>query len=485
MNKIVKNLLIVVVVGVIAALGFVVYQRIASKNAAAAVPATETAVVQRGDLTVTVETVGSLLTPTQYSLGFSTAGEIVEILVDEGQIVSIGDLLVRIDDADLRIHLAQAELNLLSHTSPDAIAEAEKALADAIEAYDDAEYVNWAQQEGNRGAASTIDSLRAELILANEILERKQEAFDTVENKPLDNYQRAVAQVALSAAIEARDAIVRKLNWYLGTPTDIDQQILDADVTVTKAQLEAAEALLAELRGEPLSPELEAYVSPEITQIRDARLAVESAALSLDKTRLTAPADGVVTTINFKMGEIVNPGAPVVVLSELAYLEAEVNLDETDVVRITLGMPVVVTLDAFPGVELSGQVIEIAPSADVQSGVVLFPVTVRLDATDPSTGSEKALPLRSGMTVNITFPIEQRSDTLLVPFRAVETESGQAYVTRVTSTASERVAVTLGLITDIQVEILSGLSEGDIVTVYANPVQDNEMMSNPMFGGGH
>ena len=44
-----------------------------------------------------------------------------------------------------------------------------------------------------------------------------------------------------------------------------------------------------------------------------------------------------------------------VVLSELAYLEAEVNLDETDVVRITLGMPVVVTLDAIPGVELSGR----------------------------------------------------------------------------------------------------------------------------------
>ncbi|CAG0985237.1 partial Macrolide export protein MacA, partial [Anaerolineae bacterium] len=158
-------------------------------------------------------------------------------------------------------------------------------------------------------------------------------------------------------------------------------------------------------------------------------------------------------------------------------LEAEVNLDEIDVVRIATGMMVSVTVDAFPGIEVTGEVIEVAPTAVVQSGVVLYPVIVRLDPTE--------LPLRSGMTINVSFPIEQRTDTLLVPFRAIETEGGQAYVTRVTASGSERVAVTLGLITDTQVEILSGLEAGDVVTVYANPVQDSEVMKNPMFGGGH
>jgi hypothetical protein len=54
----------------------------------------------------------------------------------------------------------------------------------------------------------------------------------------------------------------------------------------------------------------------------------------------------------------------------------------------------------------------------------------------------------------------------------------------VAGSGSERVAVTLGLITDTQVEILSGLKEREVVTVYANPVQDTELMKNPMFGGG-
>ena len=93
------------------------------------------------------------------------------------------------------------------------------------------------------------------------------------------------------------------------------------------------------------------------------------------------------------------------------------------------GMTVVVTVDAFPGMEVSGEVIEIAPTANIQSGVVLYPVTVRLDPTE--------LPLRSGMTVNVSFPIEQRKDTLLVPFRAIETEGGQAYLTRVTASGRE------------------------------------------------
>jgi RND family efflux transporter MFP subunit len=196
----------------------------------------------------------------------------------------------------------------------------------------------------------------------------------------------------------------------------------------------------------------------------------------MENTRLTAPTDGVVTALNFQAGEYVTPGKPVAVIGSLTNLEAEINLDETDIPRIQTGMMVVVSVDAFPGQQLTGQVTEIALSANVQSGVVLYPVTVRLDSTD--------LSLRSGMTVNVTFPVEERIDTLLVPYRAVETEDGQAYVTRVAASGSERVAVTLGLVTDTQVEILSGLEEGDVVTVFANPVQDTELMSGPTSGEG-
>jgi RND family efflux transporter MFP subunit len=203
---------------------------------------------------------------------------------------------------------------------------------------------------------------------------------------------------------------------------------------------------------------------------------LERARRNLENTRLTAPMDGMVTMFYYQAGEYARPGAPVIAVSNLTDLEAEVNVGETDVSRIQVGMTVLVSVDAFPGQQLSGQVTRIALSPNVQSGVVLYPVTVRLDATE--------LPLRSGMTVNVSFPLEQRTDVLLVPFRAVETERGQAYVTRRTASGIVRVAVTMGLITDTQIEILSGINEGDGVTVYANPVQDTELMRSPMFGGG-
>jgi HlyD family secretion protein len=129
-------------------------------------------------------------------------------------------------------------------------------------------------------------------------------------------------------------------------------------------------------------------------------------------------------------------------------------------------------------VELTGQVESIAPAAVIQSGVVLYPVTIGLTASD--------LPLRPGMTADATIVVESREKTLIVPFRAIETADGQAYVTRITDATRTRTPVTLGLITEVEVEILDGLAEGDRVAVYANPVQDAGLQSGPggMFSGG-
>ncbi len=350
MNK--KNILVVSIIVVIAVLGFMAYRQVAAKKAAAVESsATETAVVERGDLSMTVDASGSIVPRVEIGLAFTTGGRVAETLVTEGEQVETGQLLLRLDTQDLEWQVEQARLSV------------------SIAEYD-------------------LSDMR-------------------------DDYYEESDQVKRS-----------------------------------KAKLEQTQVSL------------------------------QQAEWRLEQATLAAPISGVVTALFVESGEMANSGQPVVILSDLANLDVDVNLDETDVARIKMGMTVVVTVDAFPGVEVSGEVIEIASTADVQSGVVLYPVTVRLDPTD--------LPLRSGMTVNVTFTLEEHKDTLIVPFRAIETEGGQAYVTRVTASGreAERVAVTLGLITDTQVEILSGINEGDVVTVYANPVQDTELMNNPMFGGG-
>ncbi|MFZ5821477.1 MAG: efflux RND transporter periplasmic adaptor subunit [Chloroflexota bacterium] len=347
MNK--KSILTIVIVTAIVALGFVGYRQIAAKQAAVDMPLTETAVVERGDLTVSIDATGSLTPRMEIGLAFASGGQVAETLVVRGGQVEAGQALIRLDTRDLEWQVEQARLSL------------------------------------------------------------------------------TLAELDLS---EARD-------WY----TEGDEP-----VQISLAKMEQA------------------------------KISLQQAEWRLEQATLNAPVGGVVTALLIEPGETANSGQTVVVISDLSNLDVEVNVDETDVSRLADGMEVQVSLDAFPGNELTGRVTYIEPAATVESGVVLYVVTVALDPAE--------LPLRSGMTVSVIFPIEQRTDTLLVPFRAIETEGGQAYLTRVTAAGSERVAVTLGLITDTQVEILAGIDEGDVVTVYANPVQDSELMRNPMFGGG-
>jgi len=305
-------------------------------------------------------------------------------------------------------------------------------------------------------------------------VEQKTEAKKAADDaRGWRDYYRELNISKLEKEYKVYDTITRKGNVRHMFLHKILDTVSDSELLLAYSNLEDAKTLLqdAEAALKIVKSGLSALHSP-LTALGPEMARLENNRRNMENTRITSPTDGVVTALNFQAGEYVTPGKPVAVIGSLTNLEAEVNLDETDIPHIQTGMAVIVSVDAFPGQQFTGQITEIALSANTQSGVVLYPVTVRLDPTD--------LPLRSGMTVNVTVPLEKRTDTLLVPYRAVETEGGQAYVTR---SGSERVAVTLGLVTDTQVEILSGLEEGDVVTIHANPIQDTTVMHSPIFGG--
>ncbi len=455
MNK--KTLSTLAVIAVVVVLGFGITRQISAKKAEAETPAAETAIVQRGDVSVTVDAAGNLTSLAEIKLAFPLAGRIYEISVSEGQVVEQGDVLARLEDN------IQAEADFQALFSDAGIFQAELAAANAQDGLADAiDYLKYRigsetyYWEGQLAQAE--ESLAALDADPNASPEQKDEARKAVE------YARRKQEYLLRDNI----AYLEKVDDYYLDDSDIAFARLNLENA--KVALEDAETALEIVKSGPSALQSPlAALGPEMARLERVRQNVEN-------TRLVAMSDGVITTLYHQAGEYANPGAPVTALTDVTMLEVDVNLDETDVVKIALGMQVFVTVDAFPGMEVNGEVIKIAPIAAVQSGVVLYPVTVRLDPME--------LPLRSGMTVNVTFPIEDRKDTLIVPFRAIETEGGQAYLTRVTAAGTERVAVMLGLITATQVEILSGINEGDVVTVYANPVQDSDVMKNPMFGGG-
>jgi multidrug efflux pump subunit AcrA (membrane-fusion protein) len=436
--------------------GWLVLQRQSARSAGNDQP-TETAVVQRGNLSITVEAAGSLTPPTEFTLAFPVAGKVYEMPAIEGQTVKQGDVLARLEDN------LQAEADFQTLFTDAGVAQVELAAVNAQKASDDA------LGDLKYRIGSNTYYWEGQLKQAEETLT----VLDADSNASAE--QKTEAQKAVDEARIKRDYFLKQNLDYLEKEDDWRPDALD--IALARSNWENAKVALqdAQTALEIVKAGPQALQSP-LTALGKEMARLEGIRQKVENTRLTAPADGVVTTVYYQVGEFANPGTKAIALSDLNTLEAEVNLDETDVSRIQVGMPVAVSVDAFPGQQLIGQVTEIALSANVQSGVVLYPVTVRVEA-----GS---LPLRSGMTVNVTFPIEERKDTLIVPFRAVETEGGQAFVALQITAGSQRVPVTLGLITDTQIEILNGVSEGDVVAVYANPVQDSSLQMKGPFGGG-
>jgi len=497
-------------------------QAIAAGNAEARAPA-ETAVVWRDTLLVTVDATGSLVPQAEASLSFSSGGRVAEVLVDEGQVVAAGQPLVRLETDDLELQVAQAEAalaaaeaqlaQLLAPPRPEEVAAQEANLA-AAQAQVNAAAADRDQVTAGAGAG---DLAAAEADLASAIAQQKS-AFDAHEMTMKCFSFDLPAGATLPDGTVLTEDVSRKICPALGAPeeqaryalavadaslaaaqaqfdelqagADADQvRAAQANVATAAAQRDAAQAQLDLL----LVGSTEEEIQTTQASVDDARVALEQVQLRLDRATLTAPMAGTVTYLDAQPGEIATANQPVVVLSDLSALEVAVNLDETDVASVAVGQEVHVSVDAFPGVEMAGQVTVVASVAQTQSGVVLYPVTVRLAPGDPPAGpsadsgqgSGQALPVRAGMTADVEITTASQADALIVPLRAVHTEGGDAYVDRLVGDQVERVAVALGLMTDAEIEITSGLAEGDVVVVVASGQDSDEPMPGPMgmFGG--
>ncbi len=361
-------------------------------------------------------------------------------------------------NSSARIQLEQARLNLEVLTSPYAIAEAEKALADAQTALEEAEYARLSQQEGYHGSDSTIDAVKADLILAEAKVEKTRDKYEPLAGRPEDNLERAVALAQYSVAVEARDAIVRKLNWYIGMPDVLDQAGLDAEVAIAETRVAAAAALLAELKGEVQQVDENLAINPDLNQLRQARLALENAQFALDNTVLNAPAEGYVTGLNAALGEIVST-SPILEIAALDQPLVRFYMEENDLGKIAVGNPAIFTFDAYPEQTVQGEVIRLEPVLATVDGTPVVVAWASINADD-------GLALLSGMAAEVEVIAGESKDTLLVPVQALRELSPGSYAVFVVQPDSELklTPVTVGLKDFANAEILSGLNAGDVVS---------------------
>jgi HlyD family secretion protein len=363
----------------------------------------------------------------EVSVASEVSGRVEEVLVEEGASVDAADVLLRLDSrlleaqrelalagdaaavaaAELELVNAQQALDALNENAPLAAAQAELALADAEKALKDEEYRWRVQQAGNRASPETIRDAEAKLLLAEDEVARCKDLYGMASG----DSGKALALVKLTEAQRNRDAALRNLNWYKGKPTDSDQAILDAKLSLAQAQLDQAERSLEDVAPGP-DPDLLAQAQARLTLARaqlaaaraQADVDAETLDLQLEKLLVRAPLSGVVLARSIEPGEVLLAGAKALSIGQTDQLTITVFIPEDRYGQIDLGDHVQVSVDSFPDETFDAVVTRIADKAEftprnvqTEEGRRTTVFAVELTVTDPGGM------LKPGMPADVTF----------------------------------------------------------------------------------
>lgn len=230
----------------------------------------------------------------------------------------------------------------------------------------------------------------------------------------------------------------------------------DSAISAAESLVAQREAELNLKRATARQPDVDSALADVIT----AQAGVESANARLEKKILRAPADGTITKVDIKVGEISTPQKEVVVLQDISNLYLEANIGEGNISTIALGQNVTVSYDALPGQTFSASVSSIDPSATENGTVINYKIKALVSDV---TG------IRPGMTANMAIVTAEIPNVLVLPGRVVQKDEQGEFVSVITfekgpKRKTVRSAVTLGVKGDGDIfEIKTGVTEGQKV----------------------
>ena len=380
----------------------------------------QTVKVTRTNLMTSVDSSGSVIPAAKVQLAFGATGTVQDVKVKVADQVKKGDVLATLDPTDLQTKVTQAEQSYLIQQltysatvqpDPSQVLIARTSYTNALTAYNVA-----LRDYGNLADKTTVQC--SQLTTAKDALDRAQTAYDRVAN---DNqaknylnadwgpYQGLVNN--LTNAQSAYDLAVSNCNV---TKTNLN----DSAVRSAQAQVQSAKANLDNL----LAPRAEKQIQAA-AQLEQSRLSLVQAQQNLANATLVAPFDGVITIINITAGGSTGSGAAIE-MADMSQLHVDVLVDETQIETVKPGQKTQLTLDALPGITLTGQVAGSDPAGTISQGVVNYNVHVNLDPTN--------VPVRLDMTANASIIAATRENVLAVPNAAIQTGGfgGQGGVTR-------------------------------------------------------
>lgn len=542
------------------------------------------AAVQKGTLLVTTSGTGQVSASNQVDIKTKTSGEVISVLVTQGQEVKVGAALLYIDarnaqkavrDAQTSLESAQLALEkllapvdrLILMQAEDAVNNAKQAKADAQNSLEDlsdsefntisnsflelpdimagldnilfgrtinsnqwnldyyADMVKIYDEQSLQYRTSAYDSyIKARAAYdknfadykaisrysdANTVEALLEETYETERNisdaiKNANNliqfYQDTLIKYTEQNPTAASDTHLNSLSSYTGkvnshltnlsalqrnaasykkTISDSDRTIEEKLLSLEKTQ-EGAEAV--EIKTQQL------VIEGKENALIDARQ-------NLADCTVRAPFDGIVASVDVKKGDSVSSGAAAITFISKEHI-AKITLNEVDAAKVKVGQKATLTFDAIDELSISGQVAEVDMIGTVSQGVVSYGVKINFDTQD-----ERVKP---GMSLAAAIVTEVKPDVLLAPGSAVKSSGNRNYVQILdgVNLTEEQLVVNSGITSenlprqqtiqigssnDSYVEVVSGLSDGELViskTITATTAISQSTNNNRGAGGG-
>ena len=524
--------------------------------AASSTPKTQLATVQKGNITIQVTGTGNLALENKQGLSFGQTGQantvntskISVVNVTPGQMVKKGDVLVKADPKDWQDQLITDQHNL---DSAKAGLDSAKANLDSAKASVDQANANVLQAQANLTAAqynlsmqqdvkdiqNKIDDARAQLAQAKLMLQQATKQSDT---GSISYWQQMISYYSISPIY--RDTTGKSMadGGLLG---QLEKQMADlladpahsgaassvADINAKQNAVQQAQASLVSAQNAVATAKNGVTNAQNNIILAQNKLADSQTTLDDDKAapqEIFAPIDGLITKLwtnsngnNLSPGDIVARNIALVEIADPEKFIANILVTERDVMNVKIGGDAQVSFDALQNLSFPAKIIQIAPLATIQQGVVNYKVTVELTSTRPvfssgafqtsSSGTtsgaaatprtlpsgvtsnssrtpgaaptrtpgaspsgippagvvQQSVNLKDGLSATVNIVIQEKDSVLMIPSRAISRQGRTTTVQIVKGTATEAQTVQIGITDGTNTEVTSGLNEGDQVMI--------------------
>ena len=437
-----NKVIILLVLAVVALISFAAYK---SRTKPKGIEVTIEQVEKR-TIKETVSASGKVFPETEIKISSDVSGEIVELLIEEGDSVAANQLLARIDPDAFQSQVERGEASVNSAKAQAANSKSGIARAEAQVTQ----------------AKAQAEQIEVQIINARAIHERNEPLYKdgTISKADFDN--------SLSS-LQALEANLRSAKANIKT-TEANQEAAIQQLKAAEFSIKSSQASLRELKT------------------------------SLRRTNIYAPANGVVSKLSVEQGERVvgtlqMTGTEMMRIANLDAIEVQVDVSENDVLRVSLGDATEIDVDASLDRKFTGKVSEIANSASNNTSnslasdqVTNFVVKVLIHPDsykDLMTGG-KRFPFRPGMSASVEINTQTKENVLSIPIQAVTTreekneedendgkakkvsnaneeEALKEVVFLMSSRKAKMQEVKTGIQDDTYIEVISGINEGDEV----------------------